>query len=180
MDTERYKNEVLPIKDKLYRFALRLLGDSEEARDAVQETFLKLWKLRDKLDTYRSLEAFSMTMIKNYCLDKIKARRTVSIEQVYIQPQSDENDTDEKRYEIAETYNRVKKLMDVLPEQQRVIIQLRDVEGYEFEEISEITDMNVNAIRVNLSRARKRIKELYFNEQNYGKQENKGFAGKVL
>ena len=79
MDTERYKNEVLPIKDKLYRFALRLLGDSEEARDAVQETFLKLWKLRDKLDTYRSLEAFSMTMIKNYCLDKIKARRTVSI-----------------------------------------------------------------------------------------------------
>lgn len=180
MDTERYKNEVLPIKDKLYRLALRLLGDTEEARDAVQETFLKLWKLRDKLDTYRSVEAFSMTMIKNYCLDKIKARRTVSIEKVYIQPQNDEDDTDEKRYEITETYNRVKKLMDVLPEQQRVIIQLRDVEGYEFEEISEITDMNVNAIRVNLSRARKRIKDLYFNEQNYGKQENKGFAGKVL
>lgn len=180
MDTERYKREVLPLKDKLYRFALRLLGDSEEARDAVQETFLKLWNLRNRLDMYRSLEAFSMTMIKNHCLDKIKSRRTVSLEQVYIQPQSDEENSGEKRFEISETYNRVKKLMDVLPEQQRLIIQLRDVEGYEFEEISEITDMNVNAIRVNLSRARKRIKDLYFNEQNYGKQENKGFAGKVL
>jgi RNA polymerase sigma factor (sigma-70 family) len=96
------------LKDKLYRFALRLLGDGEEARDAVQETFLKLWNLRDKLNMYRSLEAFSMTIIKNYCLDKIKARRTVSLEQVYFSLRSDENDTDEQRYEIADAYNRVK------------------------------------------------------------------------
>lgn len=180
MDAERYKKEVLPLKDKLFRLSLRLLGDTDEAKDAVQETFLKLWNLRDKLSLYRSVEAFAMTMIKNYCLDKIKFRRTVSLEQVYFQPETEENTFQERRFEIESAYNRVKKLMDYLPEQQRMIIQLRDVEGYEFEEISEITDMNVNAIRVNLSRARKRVKELYLNNKNNENTGNKGFAGKVL
>lgn len=180
MDIEAYKREVLPLKDKLYRFALRLLGDGEEARDAVQETFLKLWNLREKLALYKSVEAFSMTMIKNHCLDKIKARRTISMEQVMIHPVSERNEPTEERYETLEAYDRVRKLMEELPEQQRVIIQLRDVEGYDFEEISEITEMKVNAIRVNLSRARKQIREMYFKTENYGNRGSKGFAGKIL
>ena len=178
MDTERYKTEVLPLKNKLYRLALRLLGGHEDARDAVQETFLKLWNLRDRLAAYRSVEAFAMTMIKNHCLDKIKARRTVSLEEVYLQPESETTTSaEERRLEVEETYRRIKNLMNNLPEQQRLIIQMRDVEGYEFEEISEVTEMNVNAIRVNLSRARKRLKELYINMESHGNQE---FAGKIL
>ncbi len=180
MDIEVYKRDVLPLKDKLYRFALRLLGDGEEARDAVQETFLKLWNIRDKLAVYKSVEAFSMTMIKNHCLDKIKARRTISMEQLTILPRSEGSEPADERYETLETFNRVIKLLEELPAQQRVIIQMRDVEGYDFEEISEITDMNVNAIRVNLSRARKRIKEMYIKIENYGYRGSKGFAGKVL
>jgi RNA polymerase sigma factor (sigma-70 family) len=178
MDTERYKTEVLPLKNKLYRLALRLLGGHEDARDAVQETFLKLWNLRDRLAAYRSVEAFAMTMIKNHCLDKIKARRTVSIEDVYLQPESETNTAaEERRLEVEETCRRIKNLMNNLPEQQRLIIQMRDVEGYEFEEISEVTEMNVNAIRVNLSRARKRLKELYINMESHGNQE---ITGKIL
>ena len=178
MDTERYKTEVLPLKNKLYRLALRLLGGHEDARDAVQETFLKLWNLRDRLAAYRSVEAFAMTMIKNHCLDKIKARRTVSLEEVYLQPESETTTSaEERRLEVEETCRRIKNLMNNLPEQQRLIIQMRDVEGYEFEEISEVTEMNVNAIRVNLSRARKRLKELYINMESHGNQE---FAGKIL
>ena len=65
MTIEEFKSEVMPVKNKLYRFALRLLGDSEDARDTVQEILLRLWKKRDKLSEYRSIEAYAMTMTRN-------------------------------------------------------------------------------------------------------------------
>ena len=73
MTTEEFKSEVLPVKNKLYRLALRLIGDAEEAQDIVQEIFLRLWSKREKLREYRSIEAFAMTMTRNLCLDKLKS-----------------------------------------------------------------------------------------------------------
>ena len=178
MDSERYKTEVLPCKNKLYRLALRLLGGHEDALDAVQETFLKLWNVREKLDACRSVEAFAMTMTKNYCLDKLRARRTISIEGTCLQAESYTNtDVHEHRFEVEDTFRRVKNLMMGLPEQQRLIIQLRDVEGYDFQEISEIMEMNINAVRVNLSRGRRRLRELYIKKEGYGNQK---IARKIL
>jgi RNA polymerase sigma factor (sigma-70 family) len=178
MDSERFKTEVFPCKNKLYRLALRLLGGHEDARDAVQETFLKMWKIREKLDACRSVEAFAVTMTKNYCLDKLRARRTVSLEEIHLQHEISANtDGQEQRIEAEETYRKVKDLMMELPELQRLIVQLRDVEGYDFQQISEIADMNVNAVRVNLSRGRQRLRDLYTKREGYGNQK---ITGKIL
>ncbi len=178
MDTNRFKSEVLPLKNKLYRFACRLLNDGEDARDAIQEVFIKLWDRRDKLDDLNSIEAFAMTVTKNYCLDRIKGRKTVSIEQTKsLLFRESEGVTAEKNIELKDSANYIEKLIATLPEQQKMIIQLRDVEGYEFEEIEKALDISVNTIRVNLSRARKRIRELYTNAINDGTEKSKSFTG---
>jgi RNA polymerase sigma-70 factor, ECF subfamily len=178
MDINRFKLEILPLKNKLYRFASRLLEDQEEAQDAVQEVFIKLWNLRTKLDELNSVEAFAMKVTKNHCLDRIKARRTVSIEQTKsLYYNTDDQAGVERDVEVRDDANYIKQLISLLPEQQRAIIQMRDIEGYEFEEIEEALELTVNTIRVNLSRARKRIREMYLNTINDGTRKNSRFTG---
>ncbi len=178
MDAKEFKTEVLPLKNKLYRFASRMLDDSEEAGDAVQEVFIKLWNMRDKLHTLNSLEAFAMTVTRNYCLDRIKARRTVSLEQTRsLLFEEDKNENIEKLTEQRDTVRHIRQIMARLPEQQRMIIQLRDIEGYEFEEIEQVLDINLNTIRVNLSRARKKLREIYINSVNNGPEKSRSFTG---
>lgn len=178
MDTNRFKSDVLPLKNKLYRFACRMLNDREEAQDAIQEVFLKMWGRRDQLEGINSIEAFAMKVTKNYCLDRIKAKRSVSIEMtksLYVE--ENEGISAERQLELKDSVKYIEKLISGLPDQQRIIIQLRDIEGYEFEEIEEALDMSINTIRVNLSRARKRIRELYTNTINNGTEKNKSFTG---
>ncbi len=178
MDAKEFKTEVLPMKNKLYRFASRLLDDAEEAQDAVQEVFIKLWNMRDRLHTLNSAEAFAMTITRNYCLDRIKARKTVSVEQTKsLLFKEDKNENIEERTEQRDTLMHVRKIMALLPEQQRMIIHLRDIEGYEFEEIEQALDINLNTIRVNLSRARKKLREIYINSEQNGPEKSKSFTG---
>ena len=178
MDTNRFKSEVLPLKHKLYRFASRLLEDNELAQDAVQDVFVKLWKMRERLHTLNSLEAFAMKVTKNHCLDLIKARRTVSLERskALFYTLNDDNLVD-RQVETKDSVDYVLKLMNKLPEQQKMILQLRDIEGYEFEEIEEVMEINTNTIRVNLSRARKKIRELYLNSINNGDRKSQRVTG---
>ena len=79
MTIEKFKEDILPMKNKLFRMALRLLKSTAEAEDVVQEIFLKLWSKRETLKEYRSIEAFSMTMTKNLCLDKLKAKSSKNL-----------------------------------------------------------------------------------------------------
>jgi len=81
MDAREFKETFLPMSDKLYRFALRFSRDHEEAEDIVQEVFLKLLKMGEKVDTYRSKEALAFTVTRNLCLDRIKTRHAVSMEE---------------------------------------------------------------------------------------------------
>lgn len=181
MDTARFKKEVLPLKDKLYRFSLRLLGDREEALDALQEVFIKLWNIREKLDGYKSIEALSVTVTKNHCLDRLKAMRTVSIEEnSFTAGLMDAGSDLVKETETMEKTAIIRQLIELLPDQQKMIIQMRDIEGYEFEEMEKMLELKVNAIRVNLSRARKKIKEEYIKYENEELGQNQGFTGKIL
>ncbi len=169
MDTNRFKQDILPLKNKLYRFACSMLSDMDEAQDAVQEVFMRLWKTRKKLEDINSPEAFAMTVTRNYCLDRIKARRTVSIEQTQSLMYTETGEEGPERIaEMKDAAGYVRKLMEELPEQQKAILHMRDIEGCDFEEIGEVLGMNINAVRVNLSRARKRIRELYINTVEHG------------
>ncbi|MEI7490580.1 MAG: sigma-70 family RNA polymerase sigma factor [Bacteroidota bacterium] len=171
MNLQDFNTKVYPLKDKIFRFAKRMLGQNEEAEDLVQEVFIRMWKIREKLDEYRSLEALAMVTTKNLCLDKLKARK-FPMESFNDQRQFIETIAEELRPDHSDLVSGVKEAMNALTQQARIIVHLRDIEGYEFDEISEVTGMEENAVRVALSRARKRIREILINNKRYEYQRN--------
>ena len=167
MNQTEFIHLVTPFKDKVFRLAKRLLISTEEAEDATQEILVKLWNMNDGLKEYRSVEALAMTMTKNYCFDQLKSKRASNLKIVH-NNFTDREASLQQKVEDRDTWNWVEKIINDLPEQQKLIIQMRDIEQYEFEEIAKILEMNETAIRVALSRARKTIRESMTKTHNYG------------
>ncbi len=169
MDSTEFKSLILPMSRKLYNFACIMLRDQAEAEDALQEVCLKLWNMRNRIRELNNAEAFAMRTMKNLCLDRIKSKKPVYIDHYHseLEKQDEQNDP----HMILENTDMLKhfnRLLERLPEQQRSIFELRDMEGYEFEEIANIMDMSINAVRVNLSRARTRLREELHKTMVYG------------
>ncbi len=167
MQSTEFSNLIRPFQDKVFRLAKRLLVSTEEAQDATQDVLLKLWNKNKELDRFDNLEAFAMTVTKNHCLDRLKSKQAGVLTLVHSN-YTDGNATVEEKMEQQDSVSIVEKLMTRLPEQQRMIVQLRDVEGYEFEEIASMLDMNETAIRVSLSRARKVLRDQLIKNHSYG------------
>jgi RNA polymerase sigma-70 factor (ECF subfamily) len=167
MTQSEFLETVMPFKDKLYRLAKRLLISSEEAEDATQEILMKLWSGKKKMGSYKNVEAFAMTMTKNFCLDRLKSKQAGNLKLVHSN-YTDGNASLQKEVEVRDSLGWVEKIMDQLPEQQRMILQLRDVEAYEYEEIEKLMDMKPTAVRVALSRARKAVREKLLEKHRYG------------
>lgn len=167
MKQQTFLNIINPVKDKMYRLALRLLTSKEAAEDATQEVILKLWDRREKIKDYANVEAFAMTVTKNYCLDQLKLKQNNHLRIVH-QNYDSGTVSAQRSLEVKDEMSWVEKILKDLPEQQQLIFQLRDVEQYEFEEIAKIMQMNETAIRVALSRARKKIRESLMKKHNYG------------
>ncbi|MGJ8743230.1 RNA polymerase sigma factor [Polaribacter sp.] len=167
MNQSDFLKVVLPFKDKVFRLAKRLLVSTEEAEDATQELFFKLWKNKTKIADYKNVEAFAMTMTKNYCYDRLKSKQASNLTLVHSNYKENETPLD-KQVEHQDSVNQVHKLIEDLPEQQKIIIQLRDIEQYNFDEICKMVDMKPTAVRVALSRARKTIREALIKKHNYG------------
>lgn len=160
MELETFKITVLPLRKKLINISWRMMEDKSDAEDIVQETFLKLWLIREKLDGYNSIEALAIQVAKNLALDKLKRHRpegpnieTLSLDSGYRSPA--------EQLEQRDAAERIRQLIGQLPTLQQTIIRMKDVEGYELAEIAEITGTQVEAVRVNLSRARKKIREQF-------------------
>lgn len=160
----------MPFKDKLFRLAKRILVSSDEAEDAVQEVYYRLWNNRKKIKDYRSPEAFAVTITKNYCLDRLKSKQASHLTIVHNNYEAKE--TIERKLEAEEGVDLVFKIMETLPAQQRIVLQLRDIEQYEFSEIAKLLGNNETAIRVALSRARKAVREAMIEKYNYGIKQN--------
>ena len=167
MKEHEFITTVTSFKDKLFRLAKRLLVSTEEAEDATQEVMFKLWKNKESISSYKSVEAFAMTMTRNYCLDKLKAKSSNNLKIVH-NNYKDETVSLQREVEAKDDMNSVELIMNTLPEQQRMIVQLRDIEQYEFAEISDIMEMSEAAIRVALSRARKVIRKELIKKHSYG------------
>ncbi len=166
MDRNEFITIVMPLKDKLYRLAKRILVSKDEAEDAVQEIFMKLWKGKQQIENYKSPEAFAITMTKNYCLDRLKSKQASNLKIVHSNFQTSENI--EKNIEANDGVELVFQIMETLPEQQKLVLQLRDVEQFEFSEIAKMLESNETAIRVALSRARKTVRDEMIKKYNYG------------
>ena len=168
MDANDFKQRFLPYHRKLYRVAFLQLGNAQDAEDMVQEAYLKLWQRRNELPPdIANLEAYCVTLIKHLCYDKMRLR----------QPEEDGRPPEElslaestnvaHELELRDEANQVMKLIGQLPEQQKQIMQMRDVEDRTYEEIEKVTGLTSINIRVLLSRARKKIREQFLEIMNY-------------
>lgn len=167
MNAADFKQQFLPCHPKLYRAAFRLMGNAQDAEDMVQEAYLKLWNKRDELTNVLNTEAYCITLVKNLCYDALRR----------CQPEEDERPPEElslptdtniaREVEQRDEVNQVRRLIGQLPEQQKRVILLRDVNDCSYEEIERTTGLNAINIRVLLSRARKKIREQFNEIMNY-------------
>jgi RNA polymerase sigma factor (sigma-70 family) len=166
MTQSEFIHVVMPFKDKLYRLAKRLLVSSAEAEDATQEILMKLWARKSMMESYKNVEAFAMTMTKNFCLDRLKSKQSNNLKLVH--SNYDSGTSLQMHIEAIDSVNWIEKIMLELPEQQKMVLQLRDIEEYEYEEIAELLEMSQTAVRVALSRARKAVRDKLVQKHNYG------------
>ena len=168
MQEVSFRNDVLPLKDKLFRLALRITCNSSEAEDIVQDTLIKVWDKRDQWAELDSIEAYSLTVCRNLAIDRsqLKVNESAELnEETNTRPDASSPYEDLVR---EERLTLVHRLIDALPEKQRTIIQLRDIEEKSYKEIATILNLSEEQVKVNLFRARQRIKQQYKEIDNYG------------
>jgi len=167
MNQLEFSNTVISLQDKLFRIAKRLLVSSDEAQDACQEILSKLWEKRSDLDGLRSVEAYAITMTKNYCLDRLKLKEASNLRLVHSNYES-ASDNVQRTIEQQDQLDLIDTFLKTLPANQQLLFQLREVEGMEYDEIEKILDMKSTAIRVSLSRIRKQLREQLLKMNSYG------------
>ena len=163
MDATQFKDGVFCWKDLLYRLALRLLNNTAEAEDAVQQTMMKLWQKKDELQHIENLRAFVIKALQNDCLNRLKKQQTISRHH----GQFGKLQSLSTQVAQGNMVQIIKEEINKLPEKQKLIIQLCDVEGFEHKEIAEILEIEEGAVRTNLSRARQKIKTQIIKLQTY-------------
>lgn len=169
MNLEDFQDRVLPVKNKLFRFAWRMLGNEDEAKDVVQEVLIRVWNGREQLNQIQNMEAWCMRITKNLSLDRLRSLSRKSTgpisEGLYVF--TTEADPDVKT-ELSESMQHVSTMIAALPEKQRQVMHLRDVEGYSYNEICDILEMDMNQVKVNLFRARNAVREKLLKINAYG------------
>ena len=166
---EEFKHSVLPVKNKLYRFALRFLGNEDEAKDVVQEVLIKAWDRREDLVQYRSVEAWCMRLTRNISLNKLKSghySKTQLLEEKL--RLSTEKQTPYQSTESQDILTNIQNFMKALPPLQQQVLQLRDIEGYSYDEISDTLEVTLGQVKVNLYRARQHLKKNLQSIDAYG------------
>lgn len=159
MQASDFKQLFLPCHRKLFSVAYRLMSNAQAAEDIVQETFLKLWMQRDKMEKVNNPEAYSITVLRRIFYDKMRARHLQEVDKDVGSLQVSSSQNISKQLEEADEYQRIRQLITHLPEPQARIMLMRDIEDRSFEEISIETGLTEVNIRSILSRARKKIRE---------------------
>ena len=162
MNEHEFSQKVMVYSSKFYGYSYKILGDKEEARDVVQDLYIKLWSKRHDLKQINSIEAFATTIIRNLCIDRLKKIKvTIQHAENYVKLTSDEVIYQEDEGdELVSKVNLIRNAIKLLPEIQQKVFIMRDFEEKEFEEISFELGLTSENIRVILSRARKRVRKL--------------------
>lgn len=156
-----FKHDILPLKDKLFRMALRMTMQREEAEDVVQEVMIKLWNNRDNWHNIDNIESYAMIICRNLALDhlrKTSASLFVSTEDAQLAALNPQQNPYDRIY-AKEQLHHIHQLLSQLPEKQRMCMHLRDFEGKNYKEIAEIMQVTEDQVKVNIFRARNFIKK---------------------
>jgi RNA polymerase sigma-70 factor (ECF subfamily) len=169
MSIEVFQERILPMKDKLFRFALRLLQDVHEAEDAIQDVMAGLWVRREEWGTWKNMEAYCMTATRNNCIDRIRRRRHRVEQEKEIPAAGTEQDPYVKMMN-KEMSSRIRRCMAALPENQQMVMHLREVEGFTYNEIADVLQISLDQVKVSLFRGRSAIKRSINKEEEIWKQ----------
>jgi RNA polymerase sigma-70 factor (ECF subfamily) len=171
MSLELFHSQVMPIRPKLYRFAYRLLNNEQDAQDITQDAMLKVWHQQERMAELQNLEAWCMRIVRNLALDRLKSKKYRNTEMLdKAGGHAAHQQNPHLAAEQQDVMNRVHRIINTLPEKYRTIIQLRDVDGFSYQEIAEILELTMNEVKTNLHRARKAVREQLQNIQVYGLQ----------
>ena len=163
-----FRNDILPLKDKLFRLALRITLDRAEAEDVVQDTMIRVWNKRDEWQQFESVEAYCLIVAKNLAIDRSQKKYAQNVE---LSPEMAEEADTSGPYDRLVNNERMKiihRLIDELPEKQRLIMQLRDIEGESYKDIAKVLQLTEEQVKVNLFRARQKVKQRYIEIDEYG------------
>ena len=163
-----FRKDILPLKDKLFRLALRITFDRAEAEDIVQETMIRVWNKRNEWDELRSVEAYCLTVARNLAIDRSEKKDSQTMELTTEVEQTPDASSPYDRLVNKERLKLVHRLVGELPEKQRLIMQLRDVEGKSYKEIAAALRLTEEQVKVNLFRARQKVKQKFIDIDNYG------------
>ena len=166
-----FRNDVLPLKNELYRLALRITLNPAEAEDIVQETMIKVWNRREQWDNIESIEAFCLTICRNISLDKMRKMENQNqslSEGEHDAPDQSYSSNPEEQAMQQDRMQLIRQLINQLPEKQRSVMQLRDFEGKSYKEIAKVMGISEEQVKVNIFRARQTIRQKYFETEKYG------------
>ena len=157
-----FRNDILPLKDKLFRLALRITFDRAEAEDVVQETLIRVW------NKFGSIEPYCLTVAKNLAIDRSERKDAQTVE---LTPEMEQTSGASNPYDHLvdkEQMTLIHRLVNELPDKQRLIMQLRDIEGKSYKEIAVVLHLTEEQVKVNLFRARQKVKQRYLDIDGYG------------
>ena len=166
-----FRNDVLPLKNELYRLALRITLNPAEAEDILQETMIKVWNRREQWDNIESIEAFCLTICRNISLDKMRKMENQNqslSEGEHDAPDQSYSSNPEEQAMQQDRMQLIRQLINQLPEKQRSVMQLRDFEGKSYKEIAKVMGISEEQVKVNIFRARQTIRQKYFETEKYG------------
>lgn len=163
-----FRNDILPLKDKLFRVALRITFDRAEAEDIVQETLIRVWNKRDEWTQFGSIEAYCLTVAKNLAIDRSERKDAQTVQLAPDMEQASEASGPYEKLVAKERMKLIHRLIAGLPEKQRQIMQLRDIEDKSYREIAVALNLTEEQVKVNLFRARQKVKQKFIDIEGYG------------
>jgi RNA polymerase sigma-70 factor (ECF subfamily) len=166
MSETLFEKLIVPASDKMYRYALSILREPDTAQDVVQECLMKIWDNRQKLPEIQSPEAWAMRITRNQCFDWVKTNRFT----MYSDTDHDQADRHEADQEllVSDHLHWLEKILQALPEKQREVFHLREVEELTYQDIADVLSLSVSDVKVNLHRARTKVKEFITKTNAYG------------
>ncbi len=154
MTQDTFKSTVFILKNEMYRFAKRFVMSSDEAEDVVQDLMIRFWQKKDELEQFGNLKSYALKAVRNECLNRLKHH---DVKTGFADMQLRRSEL--YSMEVNNLKEHIIGFINRLPEKQKMVIHLKDVEEYEVSEIAEMLEMEENAVRVNLMRARQKVKE---------------------
>ncbi len=158
MNIKDFRHKIFAQSERIYPMIVRMLGSDRDAQDAIQEIMIKLWNCRKQLDEHPNPPAFVFLTARNYCLDVLRKRKSLRVSDIDLLG-TEQTNNGHQQFELAELIHAIEQILSQKSPQQREILLLRDVDGLRYEEIASIMNLNVEHIRVILSRARKYVQQ---------------------